>query len=152
MFTKSRTESGSESMPAPIAARTGGATFSVIGADVVIDGNITATVDLHIDGKISGDIKCAALVQGEGSTVTGAIIAERAQIAGTVNGSVSAKELIVERSARITGDVHYEKISIAAGGKVDGKLSYSTPGVVNRRAEQANELKLVGDPGGQAAA
>jgi len=143
MFSKSRTESGSESMPVPSAARTGGATFSVIGADVVIDGNISATVDLHVDGKVNGDIKCAALVQGEGSTVSGTITAERAQIAGTVDGSVNAKELVIERSAKVTGDVHYEKISIAAGGKVDGKLSYSTPGIVNRRGDPGSELKLV---------
>jgi len=40
------------------------APFSVIGGDVTITGNIDATVDLHIDGKVNGDIKCAALVQG----------------------------------------------------------------------------------------
>jgi hypothetical protein len=44
-----------------------GSTFSVIGADVVIKGDIAATADLHVDGTIEGDIKCASLVQGEAS-------------------------------------------------------------------------------------
>ena len=32
-----------------------GSTFSIIGSDVVIKGDISATVDLHIDGRIEGD-------------------------------------------------------------------------------------------------
>ena len=31
-----------------------GSTFSVIGADVVIKGDIAATADLHVDGTIEG--------------------------------------------------------------------------------------------------
>lgn len=34
----------------------GHSTFSVIGADVVITGNISAKVDLHVDGRVEGDI------------------------------------------------------------------------------------------------
>jgi cytoskeletal protein CcmA (bactofilin family) len=44
----------------------------VIGADVLITGDIRATVDLHIDGRIQGDVTCATLVQGEGSHIAGA--------------------------------------------------------------------------------
>ena len=62
----------------------GSSTFSVIGSDVVITGDISASADLHIDGKIDGDIKCASLVQGEGSTINGAVIAESARMSGKV--------------------------------------------------------------------
>ncbi|MDZ4138248.1 MAG: polymer-forming cytoskeletal protein, partial [Erythrobacter sp.] len=63
-----------------------GSTFSVIGADVVIKGDINATADLHVDGTIEGDIKCASLVQGESSSISGAVTAESARMAGKVNG------------------------------------------------------------------
>ena len=103
-------------------------TFSVLGSDVVITGNVSASVDLHVDGKIEGDLKCANLVQGEASEIKGAVVAETAKIAGLLDGSIEAKTLIVHATARITGDVAYESITIENGGKVDGKLSHRRHG------------------------
>ncbi len=100
-----------------------GSTFSVIGADVVITGNISASADLHIDGTVEGDITCASLVQGEKSEIRGAITAESARMAGTVNGSITARELVILKSARIEGDVHYDALTIEQGAQVDGRFA-----------------------------
>ena len=105
-------------------------TFSVLGSDVVITGNVSASVDLHVDGKIDGDLKCANLVQGEASEIKGAVIADTAKIAGLLDGSIEAKTLIVHATARITGDVTYETITIENGDKVEGKLSHRRAGAV----------------------
>ena len=69
-----------------------GSTFSVIGADVVMTGDIAATADLHVDGTIEGNIKCASLVQGESSSINGAVTAESARMAGKVSGSITARD------------------------------------------------------------
>lgn len=137
MFLKSKTtpDSGSApSLPAALPAKmaTGArhTTFSVLGSDVVITGNVSASVDLHVDGKIDGDLKCANLVQGEASEIKGAVIADTAKIAGLLDGSIEAKTLIVHATARITGDVTYETITIENGGKVEGKLSHRRAGAV----------------------
>jgi cytoskeletal protein CcmA (bactofilin family) len=100
-----------------------GSTFSVIGADVTIRGDITATADLHIDGTIDGDIKCAAIVQGEKSSISGAVVAESARLAGKVTGSITARELVILRTARIEGDVHYDALTIEQGAEVDGRFA-----------------------------
>lgn len=100
-----------------------GSTFSVIGADVVIKGDIAATADLHVDGTIEGDIKCASLVQGEASSINGAVTAESARMAGKVNGSITARELVILKSARIEGDVHYDALTIEQGAQVDGRFA-----------------------------
>ena len=60
--------------------------------------------------------------------VARAVIAETAKLAGLVDGSIEAKTLIVHASARITGDVFYENITIENGGKVEGKLSHRRAG------------------------
>lgn len=101
----------------------GGATFSVIGADVSIKGNIEASADLHVDGKVEGDIACASLVQGEQSRIEGVIAAETARLAGTVKGTISVRQLVVLKSARIEGDVHYESLTIEQGAHVDGRFA-----------------------------
>jgi cytoskeletal protein CcmA (bactofilin family) len=100
-----------------------GSTFSVIGADVTIRGDIAATADLHIDGTIEGDIKCAAIVQGEKSSISGAVVAESARLAGKVTGSITARELVILRTARIEGDVHYDALTIEQGAEVDGRFA-----------------------------
>jgi cytoskeletal protein CcmA (bactofilin family) len=104
-------------------------TFSILGADVVVTGNIAASVDLHIDGKIEGDLKCANLVQGESSEIRGAVVADSAKLAGLVDGSIEAKSLTIHASARITGDVTYESVTIEQGAHVDGKLTHRRAGV-----------------------
>ena len=104
----------------------GNATFSVIGADVTIRGDIEATADLHVDGRIEGDIACAALVQGEGSRITGAITTEQARLAGAVKGTITARELVILKTARIEGDVHYDALTIEQGAQVEGRLAHRT--------------------------
>lgn len=98
-------------------------TFSVLGADVVVTGNIAASVDLHLDGRVEGDISCATLVQGRDSVIQGAVTAEVARLAGTVEGSISVRELVIQASARITGDVTYESLTIEQGSQVNGRFS-----------------------------
>ncbi len=99
-----------------------GHTFSMIASDVEIVGNVTAKVDLHIDGAIQGDVTCGSLVQGESSAISGKVIAESARLSGKVEGSIEAVELVIEASARISGDVTYQNLSIAPGAQVDGKF------------------------------
>lgn len=98
--------------------------FSVLGADIVVTGNLTATSDLHIDGRIEGDVRCGSLVQGAESQIFGRVEAEDARLAGSVEGSVHARQLTVERTARITGDVEYETIMVEQGGHIDGRLKH----------------------------
>ena len=133
MFSKSSNAQSSASSTATGARHT---PFSILGSDVVIKGDIEAKVDLHIDGRVEGDIGCAALVQGAESRIKGHVTARTARIAGTIEGSVTAEELVVEGSARITGDVTYQTISVAAGGQIDGKLTHKDPGT-------QGDLKLV---------
>ena len=114
-----------------------GSTFSVLGPDIAIKGDLTATADLHLDGRISGDIQCAALVQGESSDIAGNVVADSARIAGKVRGSISAGTLVILKSARIEGDVSYGSLTIEEGAQVDGKF---TP----RAVEAEPKLMLAG--------
>ena len=91
--------------------------------------------DIHLDGDVQGDIACGSLTLGAQGCVKGNVSAQRATIAGAVEGTVVATELVIEKTARIQGDVAYESISIETGARVDGRLSQKGP--------PAGELKLV---------
>lgn len=101
-----------------------GSTFSVLGPDIAISGNLMAKMDLHLDGRIDGDISCASLVQGETSVVTGMVVAENARVAGKIKGSITAGVLVIVATARIEGDVIYGSLTIEEGAQVEGKFSH----------------------------
>lgn len=123
-----------------------GHTFSIIAADVEIVGNLSARVDLHIDGKVQGDVTCGNLVQGEGSIIAGKITAESAKLSGHVEGSIEANDLVIEATARIMGDVVYSNLTIAPGGQIDGKFrhksSTGTPNIARASIKAAEPLVL----------
>ncbi len=102
----------------------GGGTLSFIGTEVTITGNISGNGDIHLDGTVDGDIRCRSLILGNAGHVRGNIEAEKATIAGTVEGTVGASTLTVEKSARISGDLAYESVSIETGAQVDGRVSH----------------------------
>jgi cytoskeletal protein CcmA (bactofilin family) len=133
-------------MPKPLGSHRPihGATVSVLGSDTTIIGGIKADTDLHIDGRIEGDIACTALVQGEGSEVVGAIVSDSARIAGRVEGSVTAREVVILKSARIRGDIVYDALTIEQGAQLDGRLTPRTAQshAVTRTAD-GHEARLV---------
>lgn len=121
MFSRDKT-GGSLSRP----PRSGAAGLSFIGPEVVVSGDIRTGAQLHVDGRIDGNVHCLQLVQGEAGIVAGNIEAEEARIAGTVEGQVDVGTLFVEASARILGDIRYETISIAGGAQLEGRLARRT--------------------------
>lgn len=97
---------------------------SVLSPDVLIAGDVDATADLRIDGRVEGDVSCKALTQGAGSEIVGRVTADTARLGGAIEGTVRVRMLTVECSARITGNIEYENITIEDGGHIDGWLKH----------------------------
>lgn len=149
MFSKKPGESQNSRAASPesqMTSRNGNSTFSVIGSDVSIKGDVTASADLHVDGDIEGDISCASLVQGETSTINGKIEAQSARLAGKVSGSIRARELVVLRNARIEGDVQYDALTIEQGAHVEGHFAHNAPATQARPAQQAQPAPQAAAP------
>ena len=143
MFSKRPEERSSAGVPRPVAS---GPTFSVIGADVVIKGDISATADLHVDGTVQGDISCSSLVQGESSRVEGTIEAETARLAGTVKGTIAARQLVILKSAVVEGDVRYDTLTIEQGAQVEGRFAHDVAKPAAKPAPATPENKDDGEP------
>ena len=118
MFAKTQTT--------PPARPKGTPALSFIGAEVIISGDLATDAQIHVDGRIDGNVRCAQLGQGAEGIIAGNIFAEEARLAGRVEGTVSAGTLVVEASATILGDVAYDTISIEAGARIEGRLARRT--------------------------
>lgn len=132
MFTRDKTSGGRPT-------RSGVTGLSFIGPEVLVSGDLATEAQLHVDGRIDGNVRCQQLVQGPAGTVSGNIQAEEARIAGTVEGQVNVRTLFVEATARIMGDIAYETISIDAGAQLEGRLA-------RRTVLAADEATLIATP------
>lgn len=123
----------------PKASRSGPPGLSFIGPEVLVSGDLATDAQLHVDGRIDGNVRCSQLVQGEAGIIAGNIHADEARIAGTVEGQVNVRTLFVEASARIMGDIAYETLSIDAGAQLEGRLA-------RRAAFGTDEAPLIATP------
>jgi cytoskeletal protein CcmA (bactofilin family) len=126
---------GKSSKPSPID--------SLIGAGTLIEGDISFTGGLRIDGHVKGNVratgnKSGTLVISELAKVEGEIDVAHVVVNGTVAGPVRATEYVeLLPKARVTGDVQYKSIEVHVGAIVMGRLVYESP----QKSEKVVELK-----------
>ena len=97
--------------------------INIITDGTVIKGDIIASGDFRLDGKLEGNIQLnGKLVIGDSGLVNGNVLCQNANIIGTVNGNLSVKELLsLHASARVRGDILINKLSIEPGATFSGK-------------------------------
>lgn len=110
-----------EAPPASAAAEKG---QNVIGKGTVIAGNIITDGDLKIEGKVQGDVTTkTTLIVAEGSVIEGNLIAQHAEIAGRVHGTVQATGLLtIKSTGTIDGDVITMNLNVEAGSTFTGRF------------------------------
>lgn len=94
-----------------------------IGTGTVLEGNITTSGNLRVDGKIIGDVNTdAKMVQGEGSMIQGNIKAHSADIGGKIKGKVEVQDvLVLEPNCIIKGDIVTKRLIVESGAKFNGQ-------------------------------
>ena len=99
-------------------------TGTVIGAHVVVRGDIEGVTDLHIEehARVLGKVSVAGLVLEQSAEIDGPVQAEAAVIGGFVNGSVEAQAVEVKGTARVTGDITYTNLRVESGARIAGRL------------------------------
>ena len=101
---------------------------SLIGPGTRIDGDVSFSGGLRIDGHIRGNVvatgdKPSTLVLSDQANVEGKIQVSHVVINGTVAGPVYASEYLeLQAKARVSGDVAYKSLEIQLGAVVEGKL------------------------------
>ena len=96
---------------------------SIIGANCSLSGDIASDGEVHVDGKVVGDVRCVTLVIGEEGGVTGEIEAETVRVLGAVTGQITARAVELAKTARITGDITHETLAVEAGAFVEGRFN-----------------------------
>ena len=93
---------------------------SIISADLRVNGNLISGSDIQVDGWVQGDIQSRTVIIGLGATVHGAVQAETVRVCGTVNGQIKGDSVVLEKTARVTGDVLHKTLAIEEGAQLEG--------------------------------
>ena len=102
---------------------------SLIARGTVIRGDVHFSGTLHLDGRIEGVVLAeeehAVFTLSENGVVQGEVRVPHAIINGQVLGDIHASDrLELAQQARVTGDVHYRTLEMAAGAQVNGRISH----------------------------
>ena len=108
---------------------TGNKNSTVIGENCVIEGDVTFEKTIEVHGKIIGTLKIAenctsaSLVIKKTGIVEGDVYGSDVVIEGEVVGNVSGKkEIKIENSAFISGNVYYDILDVQGGATINGNL------------------------------
>ncbi len=96
---------------------------TIISRGVKIEGKITSSGNIRVDGEIQGDIFSESNITiGEDAKINGLINATFITIGGKVSGIVRAKDkLILNSKSNLKGDIFTKNLVIEEGAKFDGK-------------------------------
>ena len=94
---------------------------SIIGADLIVMGNVISRGEVHVDGELQGDLHCASLLVGDSATITGGIVAEDVVVRGKVLGSIRGLRVTLQAASHVEGDIYHKSLAIEQGAFFEGK-------------------------------
>lgn len=120
---------------------------TLIGPQVVIRGDFHFAGGLYIEGRIIGKViagngEAAVVTVADSGVIEGELRAPNVVINGQLVGDAYGDRVELHPQARVTGNVHYRVVEMAAGATLTGRLIHNetaaaTAGVQNSSADLA---------------
>lgn len=98
---------------------------TIIGANIVIDGDITGNDALTVLGLVRGrvQVKDAVTVTPSGR-VEASVESNSVEVSGTIEGNVTASDKVeIKSGGRLVGDIKAPRILIADGASFKGNIN-----------------------------
>lgn len=98
---------------------------AVIGPGIEISGDVTASADLTIDGKVSGSVVQSAhnVDIGESGQVSARIQAKMIKVAGEVMGDIAGSEkVLIAKTGRVRGNIAAPRVQLEDGAIFKGSI------------------------------
>lgn len=105
--------------PAP----SGRVQHSILSADVRLTGDLVSDGDITVEGTIDGSIKCRSLTLVGQPKIKGTVEAETVHVCGTFTGEIRADKVILNKTAKMRGDIYHETLEVQIGADFEGKVA-----------------------------
>jgi cytoskeletal protein CcmA (bactofilin family) len=116
---------------------------SLIGKNIIITGDISATEDLVVEGRVTGKILLneSRLTVGEEGYLQSHITAREVVISGRVDGQIHASERVeLRHTAQVTGDIVAPRLIIHQDAVVKGTVDLS-PSIAMKQQKAKKEVE-----------
>ncbi len=112
-----------------MGGRNGDGKKLVVGRDIALNGEIKSCDKLVVEGHVEADMRdCHEIEITETGSFKGAAEIEFADISGSFEGTLIARELLIVRgTGRITGSVRFGQLEIERGGEIIGDVQTFAP-------------------------
>jgi len=96
---------------------------TVIGAGVVVEGDLTSEGDILIDGTFTGQVQTRGdITLGANAKVTGNLSARNITVTGWLSGNITADgEAAIGNTGHVSGDITCASLSVSSGGVFLGR-------------------------------
>ena len=98
---------------------------SIISAYLIVNGTLTSTGDIQIDGRVEGDVHSAGLVIGDKAFIHGEIMAEDVTVRGRVQGSIRARKVLLCSTSHVEGNILHEAFAVETGAFFEGNCRHA---------------------------
>lgn len=92
---------------------------------VTIKGEVIASEDLNIDGRVEGriEVRGHCLLIGPNATVQAQVVARTVTIMGAVTGDITASDKVdIRKAGSVDGDIDAPKVAMADGAQLRGRI------------------------------
>ena len=113
----------------------------IIGNESSVRGDITSKGAVRIDGGVEGKVEADCLIIGEKGVLTGDATVRQMIVGGWIVGNIRASEGVdIQRTGDVCGDIFSARLSIADGGKFDGRSTMQRTKEIPYKGESAEPL------------
>lgn len=118
---------------------------NIIGKGTTLEGNVETFGNIRVEGKVIGNIKTKSKVAlGHSSYVEGSVLAQNAEIAGHITGSVEITEILVLKSTSVVeGDIYTNKLIVESGSTFNGKCKMGLKSKEIKIGQESQEQPLL---------
>ncbi len=96
---------------------------SVLPVGTTLKGDLSSSGDITIEGTVDGNIKCRFLTLSGQPTISGSAEAEVVHLCGSFTGELRANKVILQKNARMRGDIYQEVLEVQLGADFEGKVA-----------------------------
>ena len=100
----------------------------VVGRGISVQGTVQDAERLVVEGTVEATmIHATELAVSPGGMFKGEIEVEDAEIAGTINGTLTVRgSLVIRSSGRVLGTARYRRLQVEDGGQISGQMEMLT--------------------------
>ena len=103
---------------------------AIIAEDLIVTGEIRNGGHVEVRGYVEGTVSAERVSIHPGGRVFGTLLADNAEVFGTMQGKVAIKQLMnIGSTGVVSGDVRYGKLAMAAGGDLSADVRNVPPEV-----------------------